>query len=106
MKGNKTFKKILLVIMALAVFLTPITVMAETHCTNNNNHSSSCGNLGSWYNNKSEIEKHWNTVRNELIEEYNKGNITWEEYISKVPSGYECWSCSYCGKLTGNFKYR
>ena len=77
-----------------------------THCTNNNNHSSSCGNLGSWYNNKSEIEKHWNTVRNELIEEYNKGNITWEEYISKVPSGYECWSCSYCGKLTGNFKYR
>ena len=106
MKGNKTFKKILLVIMALAVFLTPITVMAETHCTNNNNHSSSCGNLGSWYNNKSEIEKHWNTVRNELIEEYNKGNITWEEYISKVPSGYECWSCSYCGKWTGNFKYR
>lgn len=106
MKGNKTFKKILLVIMALAVFLTPITVLAETHCTNNNNHSSSCGNLGSWYNNKSEIEKHWNTVRNELIEEYNKGNITWEEYISKVPSGYECWSCSYCGKWTGNFKYR
>lgn len=85
---------------------TTATALAEAHCTNNNNHSASCGNIGNWYNNKSDIEEYWNTVRNNLINQYNKGDITWEEYISKVPSGYECWSCSYCGKWTGNFKYR
>ena len=28
-----------------------------------------------------------------------------KEYGEKSPCGYECWSCSYCGKWTGNFKY-
>ena len=31
--------------------------------------------------------------------------ITYDEYYKNVPSGYECWSCSYCGKWTGNLKH-
>lgn len=34
------------------------------------------------------------------------GEITFEEYNKKAPTGYESWSCSHCGKWTGNFKYR
>ena len=37
---------------------------------------------------------------------YENGEITWEEYMKKSPYGYECWSCGYCGKWTGSFKYR
>ena len=39
-------------------------------------------------------------------EKWDKGEISDSEYYSKSPYGYECWSCSYCGKWTGNFKYR
>lgn len=27
-----------------------------------------------------------------------------DEYFANCPQGYECWSCGYCGKWTGNFK--
>lgn len=77
-----------------------------THCTNNGNHSMSCGNMGRWFSSKKEVEEFTNKERDKWGEKYDNGEISWEEYIKKSPSGYECWSCSYCGKWTGNFKYR
>ena len=76
------------------------------HCTNNNNHSMSCGNIGKWFNTKEEIGEYRNNISNKYCQQYENGEITWEEYMKKSPYGYECWSCGYCGKWTGNFKYR
>ena len=83
-----------------------IKTQKENHCTNNNNHSMSCGNIGKWFNNKEEIGEYRNNISNKYCQQYENGEITWEEYMKKSPYGYECWSCSYCGKWTGNFKYR
>ena len=80
-------------------------IQKETHCTDNNNHSTSCGNIGKWFNTKDEIEEYRNNISNKYCQQYENGEITWEEYMKKSPYGYESWSCSYCGKWTGNFKY-
>lgn len=78
----------------------------ENHCTNNNNHSIKCGNMGKWFTSKSDIDDYWEEVVQTYSKQYENGEITWETYCKKSPYGYECWSCSYCGKWTGNFKYR
>ena len=85
---------------------TKDNIQKETHCTNNNNHSISCGNIGKWFNTKDEIEEYRNNISNKYCQQYENGEITWEEYMKKSPYGYECWSCGYCGKWTGSFKYR
>lgn len=77
----------------------------ETHCTNNNNHSMSCGNMEKWFNSRDEVEKYWEDVDNSYFKQWQDGKITVEEYYKISPYGYESWSCSYCGKWTGNFKY-
>lgn len=78
----------------------------QKYCTNNNNHSMSCGNMRRWFNSKDEIEQYLKEIDNSYAEKYENGEITYKEYVTKVPYGYECWSCGYCGKWTGNFKYR
>ena len=83
-----------------------ITTKQAKHCTNNNNHSTSCGNMEKWFNSKDEIEQYLKEIDNSYAEKYENGEITYKEYVTKVPYGYECWSCGYCGKWTGNFKYR
>ena len=83
-----------------------ITTKQATHCTNNNNHSMSCGNMEKWFTSKSDIDDYWEEVVQKYSKQYENGKITWEEYCKKSPYGYECWSCGYCGKWTGNFKYR
>lgn len=80
-------------------------IQKETHCTNNNNHSMSCGNMGKWFNSRDEVDNYWVKVDNDYYKQYQNGIITFKEYGEKSPCGYECWSCSYCGKWTGNFKY-
>ena len=84
---------------------TKDNIQKETHCTNNNNHSISCGNMKKWFNSKDEVDAYWDKVDISYFEQYQNGIITFEEYHKKSPYGYECWSCSYCGKWTGNFKY-
>ena len=85
---------------------TKDNIQKEKHCTNNNNHSISCGNIGKWFNTKDEIGEYRNNISNKYCQQYENGEITWEEYMKKSPYGYECWSCGYCGKWTGSFKYR
>ncbi len=80
-------------------------IQKETHCTNNNNHSMSCGNMGKWFNSRDEVDNYWVQVDNNYAKQYLDGTITFKEYGEKSPYGYESWSCSYCGKWTGNFKY-
>lgn len=83
-----------------------VKTQKEVHCTNNSNHSIKCGNMGKWFTSKSDIDDYWEEVVQTYSKQYENGEITWETYCKKSPYGYECWSCSYCGKWTGNFKYR
>ena len=80
-------------------------IQKETHCTDNNNHSIKCGNMEKWFSSRDEIDKYWVEIDNYYFKQYQTGKITYEEYCKKSPYGYESWSCSYCGKWTGNFKY-
>ena len=82
-----------------------VKTQKENHCTNNNNHSIKCGNIGRWFNSRDEVDNYWVQVDNNYAKQYLDGTITFKEYGEKSPCGYECWSCSYCGKWTGNFKY-
>lgn len=77
----------------------------EETCTNNNNHSIMCGNMGKWFNSRNEVKDYVIKKGNALYEQYQNGDITWDEYVEKGGYGYECWTCSYCGKWTGNIKY-
>lgn len=82
-----------------------IKTQKENHCTNNSNHSIKCGNIGKWFNSRDELDNYWVQVDNDYYKQYQNGIITFKEYGEKSPYGYESWSCSYCGKWTGNFKY-
>ena len=77
----------------------------ENHCTNNNNHSIKCGNMGKWFNSRSELVAYYNSEVSKWNKKIDNEEITYDEYYKNVPSGYECWSCSYCGKWTGNLKH-
>ena len=84
---------------------TKDNIQKETHCTNNGNHSIKCGNIGMWFGSRREVDTYFSSVCNTWGTKYKNEEITWEEYTKNCPQGYECWSCSYCGKWTGNFVY-
>ena len=81
-------------------------IQKETHCTNNNNHSTSCGDAGIWVASKNEFKTYYENYCEKWNSKWVNDEISSGEYYQNCPYGYECWSCSYCGKWTGNFKYR
>ena len=82
-----------------------VTTKNCEHCTNNNNHSIKCGNMGRWFNSRSELVAYYNSEVSKWNKKIDNEEITYDEYYKNIPSGYECWSCSYCGKWTGNLKH-
>ena len=106
-KGNKSIKwsKVKSIKTPKESKCTKDNIQKETHCTNNNNHSIKCGNIGMWFGSRREVDTYFSSVCNTWGTKYKNEEITWEEYTKKCPQGYECWSCSYCGKWTGNFVY-
>lgn len=74
--------------------------------SNSNQHNIGIGNIGRWFNSRSELVAYYNSVVNSWNNKVDGGQIDEETYYKSVPTGYECWSCSHCGKWTGNFKYR
>ena len=107
MKKTKGLKTIISLVMAVMMLFstTPITALAAT-CTTKNNHSIECGDIGSWFVSIDKLQEYVSSVTDEWVEKVNNGEITWCEYKYYAPCGYECWSCAYCGKWTGNYKYR
>lgn len=83
-----------------------VTTKNCEHCTNNNNHSTSCGDAGIWVESKDEFKTYYENYCEKWNNKWVNDEISNEEYYKNCPYGYECWSCSYCGKWTGNFKYR
>lgn len=85
---------------------TTIEPTDPTHCFDNDSHSMPVGNMKNWFDTQEELIEYFNSEGNKWDELYTSGQITYDEYVKNSPYGYECWSCSYCGKWTGNFKYR
>ena len=85
--------------------ISAATTTSQAYCTNNSDHSIKCGNIGRWFNSRSELVAYYNSEVSKWNKKIDNEEITYDEYYKNVPSGYECWSCSYCGKWTGNFKY-
>ena len=69
-----------------------------------NNHSMKCGNMGRWFDSKSDVKAYVDSVMKFWADKWESGEISDDEYFANCPQGYECWSCGYCGKWTGNFK--
>ena len=90
-------------------FKTPNLIEMENRtyvvCTTNDNHQCVCGNIGGWYNSKDEFFDAFMAEGHYWWDLYEKGIISWEEECEKDPCGYECWSCGFCGKWTGNMYY-
>lgn len=84
---------------------TTTTQKVVSTCTNNDNHSMGVGNMGKWLNNRNEVQAYVSSVMESWNDKFRNGEITREEYYENCPSGYKSWSCSYCGKWTGNFTY-
>lgn len=80
------------------------TTQKASQCSNNNNHSMKCGNMGRWFDNKSDVKAYVDSVMKSWADKWESGEISDDEYFANCPQGYECWSCGYCGKWTGNFK--
>ena len=82
------------------------TTTKPTHCTTNSNHSIKCGSINKWFSSKSELQNYVSSVIADWRNKRANGEITLEEYNKYAPTGYRAWSCAYCGKWTGDFKYR
>lgn len=80
------------------------TIQKASQCSNNNNHSMKCGNMGRWFDSKSDVKAYVDSVMKSWADKWENGEISDDEYFANCPQGYECWSCGYCGKWTGNFK--
>lgn len=80
------------------------TTKKARQCSNNNNHSMKCGNMGRWFDSKSDVKTYVDSVMKSWANKWESGEISDDEYFANCPQGYECWSCGYCGKWTGNFK--
>lgn len=100
-------KKILSIVLATLIFITafPISTLAATHCTNNNNHAVRCGNTGKWFKDFDEAEAYCISVQKSWKDKYEKGEISENEYKQKCPTGYSAVGCHYCGKCTSDFYY-
>lgn len=70
------------------------------------NHSMPTGNCGKWFNSRNEAINYYNSVSDMWNSKYDAGEISYEQLHKNCPGGYECWSCSRCGKWTVNLKYR
>lgn len=80
------------------------TTQKVSQCSNNNNHSMKCGNMGRWFDSKSDVKAYVDSVMKSWADKWESGEISDDEYFANCPQGYECWSCGYCSKWTGNFK--
>lgn len=68
-------------------------------------HTMPCSNVGKWYSSKDAFMSDYYAEADYWNNKLDNDEISYEEYISKVPRGYEVWQCS-CSKWTGNYKYK
>lgn len=66
------------------------TTQKASRCSNNNNHSMKCGNMGRWFDSKSDVKAYVDSVMKSWADKWESGEISDDEYFSNCPQGYEC----------------
>ena len=49
-----------------------------------------------WFKSKKALKKYVDKIMKKYARQLDNGEITWDEYVSSCPYGYEAWACS-CG---------
>ncbi len=75
-------------------------------CTNSTNHAIEVGNSNKWFNTKEEAIADYDSKIKYWGEKWTNFEIDDDTYYDNCPSGYEVYSCAYCGKWTINYYYR
>ena len=120
-KEKKSIRKILAILFVVVIFATiPVSTAfasgdarASTTTTKqttvsgceDDKHSMPTGNIGKWFNSRSEVDAYFSSTCTQMWNKYQSGAITRDEYIKNCPQGYKAWSCSKCGMWTGDFTY-
>ena len=84
---------------------TQNTTSVSENTSSEHSHSDINGNIGKWFASRKELNKYYETTVEYWNGKVDSGDISRSEYHNNCPCGYECWSCPYCGKWTGNFYY-
>ena len=120
-KEKKSIRKILAILFVVVIFATiPVSTAfangdtrASTTTTKqttvsgckDDKHSMPTGNMGKWFNSRSEVDAYFSSTCSQWLTKYQNGEISRDDYMKKCPSGYKAWSCSKCGMWTGDFTY-
>ena len=102
--GNTSKKQITVTVTETNATENPETVTETSENLPNNNNTTPPNKNQVNSSNKAELVNYYNKVVNEWNSKYENGTISWDELMENCPGGYKCWSCSYCGKWTGDFK--
>ena len=84
---------------------TTTTMQTTASGCKDDKHSMPTGNIGKWFNSRSEVDAYFSSTCSKWLTKLDNGTITVDEYIKNCPQGYKAWSCSKCGKWTGDFTY-
>ena len=115
---NKIFALLLVLAVVLSIPVSTAFASGDTRASTtttkqttvsgckDDKHSMPTGNMEKLFNSRSEVESYWKQVCNSWSSKWESGQITDAEYYANSPYGYKAWSCSNCGKWTGDFKYR
>src|SRR5699024_6731395 len=80
--------------------------IAEKKECNSNNHGIGVGNSGKWFNTKDEAIATYKKEVKIWEDKWTTNNeISYDEYCTNCPYGYEIWSCPLCNKWTINYYY-
>ena len=82
-----------------------VQLAPKTECIGNN-HKMESGNTGKWFDTKEQADSYYDAEIEKWGKQWEKDEISKEEYLKKCPYGYEVWTCPQCQKWTINFYYR
>ena len=115
---NKIFALLLVLAVVLSIPVSTAFASGDTRASTttttkhttvsgckDDKHSMPTGNIGRWFNSRSEVQAYVGSVMDNWSNKFHNGEITREEYYKNCPQGYKAWSCANCGKWTGNFTY-
>ena len=93
--------------MVYGEWTSPIAVTTDSGCTHNAgyDHSQPTGNICRWFDSEEALDEYVQDYANQLWNQYQNGQITYEEYDEMLPDEYEYWYCEWCGKYTGSFVF-
>jgi hypothetical protein len=77
----------------------------QERCTNNSNHGIGVGNVGKWYNTKADAITEYNSKVEYWSNKWKNNEIDMNTYDKNCPSGYQVFSCMFCGKWSIDYYY-